>query len=179
MQPQSTTRLQSLEIVDFFWARVDRIASPSGCWLWTGRRNQNHYGILTEIGSGGKKRNLRAHRLSWELHNGPIPNGLLICHACDNPPCVRPEHLFLGTHADNSHDMAVKGRSGSILHPEIIRHGDAHHNAKLTSAQVIEMRQRYASGGVFQYELAREYGVSQHLVSLIIRGKAWRHLAQE
>ena len=85
-----------------FWMQVHK---SSGCWVWVGNRIPQGYGT---IGVGGKP--VRAHRYSWELHNGPIPDGLFVLHRCDNPPCVRPDHLFLGTALDNSRDCVDKGR---------------------------------------------------------------------
>ncbi len=90
-----------------FWAKVNK---TEGCWLWTGAK-QGKYGALT---IPGRREPLRAHRLSWELHNGPIPDGLWVLHHCDNPPCVKPEHLFLGDRRDNMLDAAAKGRICTI-----------------------------------------------------------------
>jgi hypothetical protein len=85
-----------------FWANVDRTGN---CWLWTACRDRYGYGRLSAEG-----RRYKAHRASWELHFGPIPEGKGVLHSCDNPPCVRPDHLFLGTQVDNIRDMIAKGR---------------------------------------------------------------------
>lgn len=114
---------------DSFWAKVEK---TEGCWLWTGARFQRGAGptrVLT-YGQFYYGNHLGpAHRFAWEVTHGPIPDGLLVCHHCDVMHCVRPEHLFLGTHADNSHDMVLKGRSttgdrnGARLHPERMARG--------------------------------------------------------
>lgn len=88
-----------------FWRRVDRAGGPDACWLWLGPKTPRGYGATSRL-----NKSVRAHRLSWELTNGPIPDGLIVCHRCDNPSCVRPSHLFLGTHADNMQDCSAKGR---------------------------------------------------------------------
>jgi hypothetical protein len=89
-----------------FWMRIDKSAA-GGCWVWTAARGDHGYGTL----QGDNGRTVGAHRFSYELHNGAIPAGLVVMHSCDNPPCVNPAHLSVGTHADNARDMVLKGRS--------------------------------------------------------------------
>lgn len=95
-----------------FWKHVTK-DGPNGCWVWGDSRTEFGYGLLVKERSSktyrGKQKT--AHRLSWELHHGEVPDGLSVLHRCDNPPCVNPDHLFLGTHADNMRDMFEKGRN--------------------------------------------------------------------
>lgn len=132
-----------------FWGRVEK---TDGCWLWRAGTNRG-YGIAW-VGGRIKK----AHRVSWEEVNGPIPPGMFVCHRCDNPPCVRPSHLFLGTNADNMRDMSEKGR-GYLRSP-------------ITAHDAIDIVSLYAFGAT-QLELARSYGITQSAVSLIVHGKNW------
>ena len=94
-----------------FWEKVDK-KGPTECWVWTGagvsRLPRRNYGLAHKPGTNRGK--VRAHRVSWEMHNGPIPDGLNVLHTCDNPPCVNPAHLFVGTQRDNVRDMYAKGR---------------------------------------------------------------------
>lgn len=95
-------------LTERLWLKVRK---GDGCWTFTGARNGYGYGVLIETVDGQRHERL-AHRVAWSEANGPIPAGMVICHHCDNPPCVRPDHLFLGTHADNMADMIAKGRAG-------------------------------------------------------------------
>lgn len=101
-----------MDFVERFWARVDK---SEECWVWTSTKNSQGYGmvIVQSPGDPSIPLHIRAHRLSYLLHFGPPPDRLMVLHRCDNPPCVRPDHLFLGTAADNARDMASKGRAGA------------------------------------------------------------------
>lgn len=129
----------------------------SGCWLWTGAATKG-YGIITHGG-----RITKAHRVSYELHRGPIPPGLFVCHRCDNPGCVNPDHLFLGTIADNNADKMAKGRQ---------RCGEATNLAKLTAAQVLEIR----ASNLPRLKIAATFGISRSCVQQIRRRSLWKHL---
>ena len=160
-----------------FWNRVDRTGD---CWLWTGPKTGNGYGAIREDYPSRKQ--VSAHRASWVIHFGPIAPGLEVCHHCDNPICVRPEHLFLGTTKANAVDRSRKGRSGAgdrsgrRLHPERYPNGSDVIGAKLTDDVVRVMRQRYASGQANMPALAAEHGVSVNTVSRIINRLAWSHV---
>ena len=93
------------DALNWFWNRVDLTAGGVACWPWRGRRLRSGYGRLVLRG-----RQIAAHRIAYELSNGPVPTGLLVCHSCDNPPCCNPLHLWIGTHQDNMDDMMAKGR---------------------------------------------------------------------
>ena len=108
-----------------------------------------------------------AHRASYELYIGKIPKGMLVCHKCDNPRCVNPEHLFLGTHSDNSRDMSQKNRGVN---------GEKSANSKLTSNQVMEIRFAGKLKNIKQKDIAKIFSVSERAVNKIINNKAWKHL---
>jgi hypothetical protein len=149
-----------------FWARVAQAGSNDGCWEWQGRRQDGtRYGQTTRF-----SRPTSAHRLAWILTHGEIPDGLVVCHRCDNPPCCRPDHLFLGTPAENSADMVAKGRS-------VTRRGLASSSAKLTAEQVREIRSRYVPRKVSTHELAREYGVGAMSIHRIVTRQSYQDIA--
>lgn len=156
-----------------FWANANaRSDDESACWAWRLSTNSQGYGRFS---IGG--RHSLAHRIAWRLIRGDIPAGAFVCHHCDNPLCVRPDHLFLGNHADNMRDMKLKGRQGlhmSITKPESIRRGSRHPFAKLneTAARHIrEARER----GVPLAALSKQFGVAQSVISRVAHKAIWRH----
>lgn len=162
----------SVTQLERFWSRVDK-RDPCECWPWTGC-DMRGYGVFHV----GKKMYL-ATRVMWMLTNGEIGDGLFACHHCDNPPCVNPAHLFLGTHQDNMADRNRKGRAhrGPRANIENIARGEAVYGAKLTPELVREIRAVYAAGGVTQRQLARRYGMAQCPIRHVIIRKTWKHVA--
>ncbi len=138
----------------------------TGCWLWDGSVQANGYG---RINTGA--RTIGAHRAAWTAWFGPVPAGLDVCHRCDVRCCVNPDHLFVGSRAVNLADMRAKGRHAN---PPRLR-GAANRSAKLTSAQVFEIKRALAAGQTCA-ALARAYGVSVSSISLIRRGEHWAHV---
>lgn len=146
------------------WDVVQRRDGMTPCHEWKGSRNRRGYGQISSgrRNAAGNSVPLLAPRASWEIHNGPIPDGQAVLHRCDNPPCVNREHLFTGSKAENNADMAAKRRT---------LNGERRPQAKLTDAQVEEIRERYAAGGISQKALGAEYGVQGSAVSLIVNRK--------
>lgn len=138
------------------------IDKTDGCWNWTGAKNKEGYGQFTI-----NNRNHRSNRIAYLIYVGDIPEEMNVCHTCDNPSCVNPKHLFLGTRSDNMKDAYKKGRKTNK--------GSNNPNSKLKEYQVIEIRNKYKSG-IKQVDLANEYAVSRHVIFDIVRNKRWKHI---
>jgi hypothetical protein len=159
------------------WFTRTRKCGLDGCWEWTGGTSSKGYG---RIKYGGRME--QAHRVAWETHVGPIPPGMWVLHKCDNRRCVRPDHLFLGTHADNMRDRNQKGRTarggrtGARLHPDCVARGERTGNARLTSDQVREIRALHAAGNITHKILAARFCVSRRSISAVVTKLAWKHI---
>lgn len=151
-----------------FWSKVDITDNSKDCWNWLGAKKPTGYGNVRI----DKKYRL-AHRVAFELINGVIPDGLIVCHICDNPSCCNPSHLMLGTVKSNAIDMLIKNRQRK---PETAARGVNNGNSKLHPSQVIAIRNIYSDGGITQKRLAELYGVTQPAIGSIIRNETWRHL---
>lgn len=185
------------ELIARFWAKVDKngpVVRPDlgPCWIWKGAGYPNGYGSF-RLGKDMRS----AHRCAYIICRGSIPDGMCICHTCDQKGCVNPSHLWAGTNHDNSLDMCRKGRqakgerSGKYTHPESTRRGDNHParlhpetrprgenhaNSKLNNTVVIEARRRFATGQFSISELAAWSGVSTVSIRKAIRGETWAHV---
>lgn len=149
-------------LAERFWEKVDK-RSPDECWIWKGNKSPQGYGFIVT-----DQKMYRSHRVCYELCNGPIPKGMYVCHRCDNPQCVNPSHLWLGTPAENNRDRANKKRNNHTF-------GELHPSAKINSADVVEIR-KMAEQGVRQRDIATLYGITQHSVWSIIHRKTWQHV---
>jgi len=137
--------------------------SPCGCWLWMGNSNFG-YGLITV-----EKKNVRTHRLSYEIHKGDIGDGLMVCHSCDNRLCVNPDHLWLGTALDNNMDREAKGRNRYNI-------GCKNQASKLTEIQVVRIRELYMNTDITQRNLGTMFSVSQYAIRCIVNRRTWKHV---
>ena len=152
------------ESVVIFWENV-KVSNPQDCWLWSGGKKENGNGLWYGIFWDDNKI-IKAHRFSWKIKNGEIPKGKLVCHRCDNPLCVNPSHLFLGTYLDNNRDASNKGRHafgervpGSVLNDEKVR-------------QIRKLR----SEGKTQRAIAETIGAKESTVQAVVEGRSWKHV---
>ena len=152
-----------------FWKKVDK-KGEFECWEWIACKDKNGYGLF-----GVDKKLYKSHRISWILENGEIPKDdsfnktLYVLHKCDNPGCVNPNHLFLGTNKDNMIDMVKKGRN-------YISSGEKNGMSKKIEQEVLEIRQKYLTGLYTQKELSEEYSISRAQIQRIVNNKQWKHI---
>lgn len=165
--PNSSIGKERKTLLEKFWSKVVS-KSTDECWEWNGSKEKQGYGILNLRITG---KYLKAHRASWEIHFGEIPNNLCVCHKCDNRSCVNPSHLFLGIHQENMADMTVKKRYKNTK-------GELNGRSKLTKEQVVEIL-NMKNKGISQQKIANYYNVSQVRISMIFSGKSWKHLQVE
>lgn len=189
--PLKYTLRTKLTQADKFWEKVE---VTDNCWIWLAARNHRGYGVFCV--TIPRKRNILAHRWAYEFTYGPIaPETLFVLHQCDNPACVRFDHLRLGTHQENMEEMRKRGRSlignknNSRQHPERLQRGDQHwmrrhperippqfkREPKLTRADAEIVRARYQQGDISQQALADEYGVGRGTIADIVTNKTWKH----
>lgn len=179
----------TLSPLERFFNKVQKSEDPDGCWLWTAAKDRRGYGRFFPSGERWK-----AHRFSYAQLVGQIPAGLQVLHNCpggDNPSCVNPAHLWLGTHDENMADMSRKGRSHAQAHPETLARGERHGrhthpetiargedapNAILTDEKVREIRRRFAQGGITKRALAAEFGTHETNIGFIVRREHWAHV---
>ncbi len=166
--------------VAVFWSRVDRSGEPGACWPWIGPRDRDGYGLFRAPKATGRPTR-RAHREAYELARGPIPDGHVIRHACDNPPCCNPAHLRTGTGLDNARDMVDRGRSlAGDRNPNVANvggrpRGSRNGNSKLTEEGVAAIKGRLAAGEPHA-RIATDFGVTPGAIWFIAKGRNWTHV---
>lgn len=146
------------ERIDVFWSKVDKSGGGNTCWIWQAHCNQDGYGLVM----WENRKVMGTHQIAWILTYREIPVGLEILHTCDNPACVNPGHLLLGTQQENIADMNAKHRQAGAK-------GERNSHCKLTDDQIIEIRKRFAKGSISQKALGREYGVSGNHIGSIVK----------
>lgn len=160
---------EGLEIQKQRFLKYVTIASDDGCWIWSGGRAGRGYGRFSMF-----KRTCVASRAAWILFNKEDPKDLLVCHHCDNPPCVNPKHLFLGTHKDNTDDNMKKGRHAMKMGPNLAKRGEESGKSKLTEKQVLKIRS--LQGIKEGPELAEMFKVDQSNIYQIFKRRTWKHI---
>jgi predicted XRE-type DNA-binding protein len=146
--------------------RRTTIGGESDCWEFHGGSTTCRSGHRQVFVDGGMR---QSHRVVWEHHNGPIPDGMKVCHTCDNPPCMNPRHFFLGTIADNNADRDAKGRHVALR-------GEDNGFARLTAAQVLDIRRMADARAITQKQIGAMFGIRQSHVSLIYLRRIWAHV---
>lgn len=157
------TRSQQMTEYQRFWSKVDKSGE---CWIWTAAKTGKGYGHIRLLG-----KDWLAHRFSYVVEVGGIPAGMLVCHPCDNPACVRPDHLFVGSNRDNTIDMTRKGRG-----KHAVLNGEQNGQAKITREVVLQIRADSRSG-LSHREIAQKFGISQPHVSNVVNVRKWKSIS--
>lgn len=169
--PTCRNKSRTLPFLERFWASVQKTDT---CWLWIKTKDYRGYGdvgrYISEKGHHDFGTRL-AHRISYQLANGPIPDGMCVCHSCDVPACVNPAHLFLGTQRENMADMRNKGRGCNP--PHLI--GERHHQAKVTEEIVLMLRREHSEGATIR-QLHRKYNLTEAIIGQAVRRRTWKHI---
>lgn len=168
LAPSRSTGKPRTPLAQRLWSRVDSSGGSDACWPWTGHARHNFgYGNIGDENG----RNENTHRVAWRLTNGPIAKGMCVLHACDNPACCNPAHLFLGTQAQNLADMTAKGRRLSTNRVK----GERNWASKLTAEDVREIR-RLRAEGLGPTEIAARFGVTRSAVKAVVARRTWAHV---
>ena len=146
-----------------FFSKVDKTES---CWVWSSYKTKEGYGRIQAFGKP-----MYSHRISWLIHFGKIPNGKEVCHRCDNPSCVNPKHLFIGTHKDNMQDMFKKGRR-----KENQRRGERHWKSNLKEKDILRIRNLYSQGDISMKNIGLLFSIKPNTVFYIVHRKNWSHI---
>lgn len=155
------------QTLDRFWDKVDKSGS---CWFFRNGAVRQDYGVFRLDG-----KNIKSHIASWIIHYGPVPDGLCVCHKCDNRSCVKPDHLFIGTQSDNIKDAVAKGRI-TVPHVGNTKRGTSRNNTKLNDVSVRKIRERFKTHTGSYEELGQNFGVSAGTIWNIIHRKTWKHV---
>jgi hypothetical protein len=170
--------LQSSQFAAWFWSYVEK--REEGCWHWSHTRTKKGYGVVSLYPFGIAQ----AHRVAYQMTHGPVPDGQVVLHQCDNRACVNPEHLRVGSQRDNIHDRIAKGRSvyargdqhGSHTMPERTPRGTQHHLAKFTEEDILEIRRLFDTGMATVSQLSRRFQTGSSHISNIVKRRRWKHL---
>ncbi|MES2910555.1 MAG: HNH endonuclease [Pseudomonadota bacterium] len=149
--------------------RLSKVDEATGCINWTSTTRNGYGSLMVGSRSDGTSRTAKAHRLAYEIENGPIPEGLHICHRCDNPACINPQHLFAGTRQDNTDDREAKGRNNPPR-------GEKQAHAKLSEVDILAIRRLRASGHIFA-EIAERFDIDKSTARRAAKGQSWIHVA--